>query len=134
MAIQNLDHIGIAVPSIADALPFYQAGLGLEPSPVEEVDGMGVRVTKLGVGGSKLELIEPVDPDGVIARFLDKRGAGIHHICLQVDDVEAATEQLRAQGYEPVFESPRDGADGMRVNFLRPAQTGGVLIELAQHA
>lgn len=127
-----IDHIGVAVTSLEEALPLYRDGLGIAPGHPEDVPGMGVRVIKLQLGDSSIELIEGTDPDGVIARFVAKRGPGIHHICLRVDDVEAATRRLQEAGYTPVFEAPRDGADGYRVNFLKPAETGGVLLELAQ--
>ena len=129
----KLEHVGIAVRSLAQALPLYQHGLGLDCSPVEEVDGMGVRVVKLPVGAATLELIEGTDPEGTIARFIAKRGEGIHHICLEVEDLAQATQRLQAQGYSPVYDAPREGAGGHKVNFLRPQNTHGVLIELLEH-
>ncbi len=129
----EIEHIGIAVSSIVQALPFYQDGLGLAPSETEDVEGMGVRVVKLPVGQSTLELIEGTDPKGTIARFIAKRGEGIHHICLKVDDLDRAIARLKGQGYTPVFDAPRTGAGGHRVNFLEPADARGVLIELLEH-
>ncbi len=128
----KIDHIGIAVSSIEAALPFYQEGLGLDCSPVEQVEGMGVRVVKLDVGDAALELIESTDPEGTIARFISKRGEGIHHICLETDDLDGAIARLSAQGYSPVYDAPRTGAGGHRVNFLKPADARGVLIELLE--
>lgn len=129
----KLDHIGIAVRSLEAALPVYRDGLGLAPQAPEEVAGMGVRVVKLPVGDATLELIEgTAGDDGTIERFIARRGEGIHHIALRVDDVLEATRQLAERGYSPVYEAPRAGADGHRVNFLRPAQTHGVLIELVE--
>lgn len=132
--VGRIDHIGIAVRGIEELLPFYRDGLGLATGAIEEVPGMGVRVLKLAVGGSTIELIEGTDPAGVIAKFVATKGPGIHHVCLEVSDLEAATARLRARGCAPVFDTPRTGAGGHRVNFLKPADAGGVLYELVERA
>jgi methylmalonyl-CoA/ethylmalonyl-CoA epimerase len=126
----RLDHIGIAVKSL-DAANIYQA-LGLEIEHVETVDTQKVKTAFLSVGDANLELLEPTSPDSPIAKFIEKRGEGIHHICLRVDDIESHLERLKAQGYRLINEAPVPGAHGCRVAFLHPAAGNGVLIELSE--
>ena len=126
-----LDHIGIAVASIDDSLGIYQA-LGLEVEDVEVVPEQGVRVAFLPVGESRLELLEPTGPDTPIARHLERRGPGLHHICLRVPDIRAAMENLSDQGHTLLSEEPQLGAYGRLVCFVHPKSTGGVLLELSQ--
>lgn len=126
----KLDHIGIAVRSL-DAAKIYEA-LGLTIEHVETVETQKVKTAFLSVGDSNLELLEPTSPDSPIARFIEKRGEGIHHICLRVDDIEAQLERLKAQGYRLINEHPVPGAHGCRVAFLHPAAGNGVLIELSE--
>lgn len=130
----ELDHIGIAVRSIAEARGFYESGLGLQPEPeIEEVAGEKVRVLKLTVPpGTHIELIEPTTPDSTIAKFIEKRGPGLHHLCYAVDNIEEATKRMLEKGYTPIWETPRDGAGGCLVNFFHPRETHGVLTELSQ--
>lgn len=130
----NLDHIGVAVKSIADARGFYEEGLGLQSEPaIEEVAGERVRVLKLIVPpGSHIELIEPMDENSTIARFIEKRGEGLHHLCYAVEDVVEATKRLKEKGYTPIWEEPHAGAGGCLVNFFHPRETCGVLTELSQ--
>ena len=128
-----LDHIGIAVESIDDGLGIYEA-LGLEVEAIEVVPEQGVRVAFLPVGDSRLELLEPAGPDSPIARHLERRGPGLHHICLRVPDIRAAMENLSKQGRTLLSEEPQPGADGCLVCFVHPKSTGGVLLELSQRA
>ena len=127
-----LDHIGIAVKDVAAALAFYRDALGLEIEPPEEVASQHVRAHFVPVGESKLELLEPTAPESAIARYLDKRGPGLHHITLRVEDIGAAIAQLKARGARLVDEAPRPGAEGSLIAFIHPAATHGVLIELKQ--
>jgi methylmalonyl-CoA/ethylmalonyl-CoA epimerase len=124
----RLAHIGIAVPRIADALPFYRDILGLVPRPAERADG--AEIVSLPFGDVDVELLEPVDPNGPVARFLAKRGPGIHHVCYRVPDLDAALARCRAAGYRLVDTTPRTGAGGRRIAFLHPQATGGILLEL----
>jgi len=126
----KLDHIGIAVRSL-DAAKIYES-LGLKVDHVETVDTQKVRTAFLSVGDANLELLEPVSDDSPIAKFIEKRGEGIHHICLRVDDIEAELAKLKAEGYRLVNESPVPGAHGCRVAFLHPSAGNGVLIELSE--
>jgi methylmalonyl-CoA/ethylmalonyl-CoA epimerase len=126
----RLDHIGIAVKSL-DAAKVYEA-LGLTIDHVETVETQKVKTAFLSVGDSQLELLEPTGPDSTIAKFIEKRGEGIHHICLRVDDIEAHLETLKAQGYRLINEAPVPGAHNCRVAFLHPSAGNGVLIELSE--
>ena len=127
----KLDHIGIAVQSIADGAKIYEA-LGLSIDHVEVVETQKVKTAFLSVGDSNLELLEPTGADSTIAKFIEKRGEGIHHICLRVDDIESQLEKLKAEGYRVINEHPVPGAHGCRVAFLHPAAGNGVLIELSE--
>lgn len=126
----KLDHIGIAVRSL-DAAKIYEA-LGLKIEHTEVVASQGVKTAFLSVGDSNLELLEPTGPESTIAKFIEKRGEGIHHICLRVDDIESHLARLKAEGYRLINESPVPGAHGCRVAFLHPAAGNGVLIELSE--
>ncbi len=128
----TLDHIGIAVADLEAALAFYRDALGLEIQPAEDVPSQKVRVHFAPVGESSLELLEATAEDSPIARFIAKRGPGIHHLTLRVDDLGAALAELRARGVRLIDESPRRGAEGALVAFIHPASTGGVLVELKQ--
>jgi methylmalonyl-CoA/ethylmalonyl-CoA epimerase len=123
-------HIGIAVPSIRDALSFYRDVLGVAPGPKETADG--ATIVSLHFGDVAVELLEPASPSGPVAKFLAKRGPGIHHICYRVTDLDAALERCRAAGYELVDETPRHGAGGRRIAFLHPKSTNGILLELTE--
>jgi methylmalonyl-CoA/ethylmalonyl-CoA epimerase len=130
---RRLDHIGIAVSSIDDALGIYRA-LGLSESKREEVASQGVITAFLPVGDTRLELLQPIGSDSPIAKFLAKRGPGIHHVCFSVDHLDDAVEDLKSRGFRLVNESPVPGADGKRVAFLHPSAGHGVLIELSEGA
>lgn len=126
----RLAHVGIAVPSIADALPFYRDVLGLAPGHPEAADG--ATIVSLAFGDVAVELLEPSDPESPIARFLARRGPGIHHLCYRVPDLDRALERCRAAGYRLVDDTPRLGAGGRRIAFLHPKATAGILLELTE--
>jgi methylmalonyl-CoA/ethylmalonyl-CoA epimerase len=128
----TLDHIGIAVSDLGQALAFYRDALGLEVEAPEEVASQHVRAHFVPVGESTLELLEPTSPDSPIAKYVEKRGPGIHHIALRVDDVRAALERLKARGIRLIDNEPRIGAEGALIAFVHPAGTHGVLVELKQ--
>jgi methylmalonyl-CoA/ethylmalonyl-CoA epimerase len=127
-----LDHVGIAVRDIDEARRFYQETLGLEIDPPEDVASQRVRAHFVPVGESALELLEATAPDSAIAKFVDKRGPGLHHVALRVDDIRAALADLKARGIRLIDEQPRPGAHHSLVAFLHPASTQGVLVELKQ--
>jgi len=126
----ELDHIGIAVRSI-EAASIYEA-LGLQVDHVETVESQGVKTAFLSVGDSNLELLEPTNPDSPVARYIERRGEGIHHLCFRVDDIDAHLQRLAAAGYRLINESSVPGAHGCRVAFLHPSAGSGVLIELSE--
>ncbi len=123
-------HIGIAVADLQTAAAFYRDVLGLTPAPPEKADG--AQIVSFRLGDVDIELLAPDTPDGPITRFLEKRGPGIHHICLRVADLEQALERCRAQGYRLIDEQPRMGAGGHRIAFVHPKTTGGILLELTE--
>ena len=131
--IQKIHHLGIAVESIAAGLALYQDTLGLTCAHTEEVPAQKVRTAMLPVGDTRIELLEPTDPEGAIAKFIEKRGTGIHHIALEVPDIEAALAALSAAGTPLIDKTPRTGVGGTRIAFLHPKGTAGVLIELVQN-
>jgi methylmalonyl-CoA/ethylmalonyl-CoA epimerase len=128
----KIDHIGIATRGIQDAMTFYRDALGLEVSEPEEVADQKVRVAMLPIGESRIELLEGTSADSPIARFLEKRGPGIHHIAVRVDDIRAALANLKQKGARLIDEEPRTGAGGCLVAFVHPSSTGGVLLELVE--
>ncbi|HEY3176162.1 MAG TPA: methylmalonyl-CoA epimerase [Candidatus Polarisedimenticolia bacterium] len=127
-----LDHLGIAVRSLQESLRFYADALGLSAEGLEEVAAEGVRIAFLQVGQSRIELLEPLGPDSTVARFLDKRGEGIHHICLRVERLEETLAGLRSRGVEIIEPAPRIGAGGRRIAFIHPRSASGVLVELVE--
>ena len=127
-----LDHIGIAVKDLEAALAFYRDALGLELEATEEIPSQRVRAHFLTVGESRLELLEATSPDSPIARHLERRGAGLHHITLRVENIGAALAELKARGIRLIDEEPRPGAEESLIAFVHPAGTGGVLVELKQ--
>ena len=129
----KIDHIGIAVKSLADAIKVYEDGLGLKVSGYDQVDDQGVRVAMLDIGESRIELLEPTGPDSPIEKFMTKRGEGIHHIAVRVDNIEQALERLKSQGVRLVDSVPRRGAHNTRIAFIHPSSTHGVLLELVEH-
>lgn len=132
MTVEKIDHIGIAVESIEKWIGFYRDVLGLEYSGSEEVPEQKVKVAFLTIGESKIELLEPTSEDSPIAKFLEKRGSGIHHIAIQVDDIEAAIARHHEAGAKLIDNKPRVGAHNMKIAFIHPKASGGVLFELCE--
>jgi methylmalonyl-CoA/ethylmalonyl-CoA epimerase len=128
----KIQHLGVAVGSIDEALAFWRDGLGLELKEIEVVEDQGVRVAMLPIGESRIELLEATGEDTPVGRFVAKRGAGMHHLCVEVEDISAKLAELKARGARLIDEQPRIGAGGALVAFVHPASTGGVLIELTQ--
>ena len=128
----QLDHVGIAVRSIDESMPLFERLANTHGSEIEEVAAQGVRVAFVGTGSARLELIEPVSQQSTIARFLEKRGSGLHHIAYRVPDIRAALADFEAQGIQLIDHEPRPGAGGHLVAFLQPRTTGGVLVELVE--
>ncbi|MBS4023815.1 MAG: methylmalonyl-CoA epimerase [Dethiobacter sp.] len=129
--IKKIDHIGVAVKSIAEAARLYES-LGLKISETEEVESQKVRVAFLPTGDSEVELLESTDPEGPIAKFIAARGEGIQHIAFRVDNIETALATLKDAGIRLIDEKPRPGAGGARIAFLHPKETFGTLIELCE--
>lgn len=131
--IGRIDHVGIAVRSIEESRRLYEA-LGLSVEAIEEVPAEGVRVALIPCGDTRIELLEATNEDSPISRFLERRGPGMHHLCLATDDVGADQERLRDAGFEVLRDQPTRAAGGCWVRFVHPASTGGVLVELSQPA
>jgi len=130
--LKKVDHIGVAVHSIAEARVFYEQGLGLVMSPVEDLPAQKVRVAFFQVGEVKVELLEPMAADAAVAKFLEKNGAGLHHVCYEVASVADELARLTAQGVPLIDKAPRPGAHGTQIAFIHPKGTGGVLTELCE--
>jgi methylmalonyl-CoA epimerase len=126
----KINHLGIATNGLDEALKFWADSLGLENVHTETVEDQKVRVAMLPIGESRIELLEPTSDDSPISKFLEKRGPGIHHIAIEVDDIEASLKQLKDKGARLIDESPRIGAENCLVAFVHPSSTGGVLLEL----
>lgn len=132
MKIERIDHIGIAVESIDKWIGFYRDVLGLKLKGSEVVAEQKVRTAFLTIGDGRIELLEPTSPDSPISGFLEKRGGGLHHISLKVDDIEKALAALKNVGAKLIDEHPRIGAHGVKIAFVHPKASGGVLLELCQ--
>ena len=130
--LTKINHIGIAVKSLDDSLPFYRDNLGMAFAGIEEVAEQKVRVAMLQVGESKIELLEPTSADSPVAKFIERNGPGIHHLAYEVEDLEAAITRLMAAGARMIDEKPRAGAHGSRIAFVHPKSSNGVLTELCQ--
>lgn len=130
--LTKINHIGIAVKSLDDSLPFYRDNLGMAFAGIEEVAEQQVRVAMLRIGESKIELLEPTSADSPVAKFIEKNGPGIHHVAYEVNDIEAAIAKLMADGSRMIDEKPRNGAHGTRIAFVHPKSSNGVLTELCQ--
>jgi len=130
--MSKIDHVGIAVKNIEEAARLYVQGLGLELERVETVSEQGVKVGFFPLGESEIELLEPLSEASTVAQFLEKRGEGLHHICIQVPDIRAAMARLRGQGARLLSEEPSPGAGGSLVAFVHPRSANGVLLELCQ--
>ena len=127
----RIAHIGIAVSALDEILPFYRDVLGMPEVPLDDADG--ARIAGLEAGESLVELLEPARADSPIGKFVARRGAGIHHVCFAVDDLEATLARCRAAGIRLIDEVPRLGAEGKRIAFLHPSATAGVLVELSEY-
>jgi len=128
--LKRLDHIAVLVPDLEEALAFWQGQLGLSLDHVETIDSMAVKIAFLPLGESEIELVQPISEDSGLARFLAKRGPGLHHICIEVDDIAAKLEELRIRNVRLIDEEPVTMEDGRQLAFIHPKSAGGVLIEL----
>lgn len=128
----HIEHIGIAVKSLEEAIPYYEKVLGLECYSIEEVADQKVKTAFFKVGQTKLELLEPTAEDSTIASFLEKKGPGVHHVAFAVDDVNVALQEAEANGVRLIDKQGRGGAEGLSIGFLHPKSTGGVLTELCE--
>ena len=129
----KIDHIGIATRELDDALGLWRDALGLEVDATEAVVEQGVRIAMLPIGETHIELLEPLSQDSPVGKFLDKRGPGIHHVAIKVEDIRASLADLKEKGARLIDETPRRGAGGCLVAFVHPASANGVLLELVQH-
>jgi methylmalonyl-CoA epimerase len=127
-----VDHIGIAVNSIEESLKLWEGSLGIKCSGVETVEDQKVKTAFLPIKESEIELLEATNPDSPIAKFIEKKGEGIHHLAIRVDNLEAALAELKAKGIKLIDETPRRGAGGAMIAFIHPKATGGILLELSQ--
>ncbi|MGI6142931.1 MAG: methylmalonyl-CoA epimerase [bacterium] len=134
MKVSKIDHIGIAVKNLEEAVKLYRDFLQLEVTGVEEVPDQRVKVAFIPVGDSEVELLEPTTADSPVEKFIAKRGEGIHHIAFRVDNLEKDLEEAKAAGIRLIDESPRPGAGGARIAFLHPKSSGGVLLELCERS
>ena len=132
MIVRKIEHLGIAVTNLEEAVKLYRDALKLPVADLEVLGDMKLKVIKVKAGDTVLELLEPLAGETVITKFLATQGGGIHHVCFEVDDVRGATMELASKGYEPLWPEPRRGAGNRLVNFLKPRLTGGVLIEFNQ--
>lgn len=128
----KINHLGIATKGIEESLKFWEGALGLENVHTEVVENQKVRVAMLPIGETRIELLEPTSEDSPISKFLEKRGGGIHHIAVDVEDIEATLAKLKASGMRLIDETPRIGAEGCLVAFVHPSSANGVLLELTQ--
>lgn len=128
----KIDHLGIATKGIAESLDFWEASLGLENVHTEVVEDQKVRIAMLPIGESRIELLEPISDDSPISKFLEKRGGGIHHIAVEVENIADSLARLKEKGMRLIDETPRIGAEGCLVAFVHPSAANGVLLELVQ--
>jgi methylmalonyl-CoA/ethylmalonyl-CoA epimerase len=132
MKILKLDHIGVAVKSIEEALKLYEGVLGLKLEEVETVEEQNVKVAFLPVGDTEIELLESTSPDGPIAKYIERKGEGMQHLAFKVESIEDALKALKAKGVRLIDETPRMGAGGAKIAFVHPKETFGVMIELSE--
>ncbi|HHZ04053.1 methylmalonyl-CoA epimerase [Acetomicrobium hydrogeniformans] len=132
MKTVGVDHIGIAVKSIDEALKFWEEALGIKCTGREEVAEQKVVTAFLPLGGTEIELLEPTSPESPISKFIESRGEGIHHLALKVEDIEAALQELKDKGIRLIDEKPRCGAGGAKIAFVHPKAAGGVLLEISE--
>ena len=130
MRIERIEHIGIAVGNLEEAILFYEKVLNLTCYAIEEIPDQKVRTAFFKVGETKIELLESTDPEGPVGKFIERKGEGIHHIAFAVDDIEQSLAETKAKGVRLIDQTPRNGAEGLRIGFLHPGNTLGVLTEL----
>ncbi len=128
--IRTLDHIGIAVSNLDEALKLYRDTLGLKVEHVEDFEGM--KIAFIPIGDTEFELLQPTDPNSALAKFLEKRGEGVQHVAIRVDDVQKSLEELKGKGLQVIDQKPRPGAGGAKIAFFHPKSTMGVLLEICQ--
>jgi methylmalonyl-CoA/ethylmalonyl-CoA epimerase len=132
MNISHIEHIGIAVKDLATAIPYYEEVLGLKCYNIEEVTDQKVKTAFFKVGQTKLELLEPTSEESAVAKFIEKKGEGVHHIAFRVDDVAGARAECESKGVQLIDKAPRKGAEGLTIAFLHPKSTAGVLTEFCE--
>jgi methylmalonyl-CoA/ethylmalonyl-CoA epimerase len=133
MKISHIEHIGIAVKSLEEAILFYEQALGLKCYAIEEVTGQKVKTAFFKVGQTKIELLESTDPEGPIGKFIANRGEGVHHIAYAVENLEDCLKEVESKGVRLIDQQPRKGAEGLHIAFLHPKSTGGVLTEFCEN-
>ncbi len=133
MNISHIEHLGIAVKSIEESLPYYEGVLGLKCYNIEVVEDQKVKTAFFKVGQTKIELLEPTSPESTIAKFIEKKGEGIHHIAFAVDSVAASLAEAESKGVQLIDKAPRAGAEGLNIAFLHPKSTCSVLTEFCEH-
>lgn len=132
MGLKKIDHIGIAVKSIKDSVDFYEKAFQLKPEAIEEVPSECVRVAFLRVGESNIELLEPLNEESPIFKFIEKKGEGVHHIALGVNSIEERIAQIKENGFRMINEEAKEGAEGAKIAFIHPKSAGGVLFEMCE--
>ena len=132
MEISHIEHLGIAVKSIEDSLPYYEQVLGLKCYNIEEVADQKVKTAFFQVGQTKIELLESTDPEGPVGKFIEKKGEGVHHIAFAANGLQSTLDSLSAEGVQLIDKTPRKGAEGLNIAFLHPKSTFGVLTELCE--
>ena len=132
MELTHIEHLGLAVKSLESAIPYYEEMLGLKCYAIEEVKDQKVRTAFFKIGQTKLELLESTDPEGTIAKFIDKRGEGVHHVAFATDSVQTVLDEVSAKGVQLIDKAPRKGAEGLNIAFLHPKSTHGVLTEICE--
>lgn len=132
MKLSHIEHLGIAVKSLDEAIPFWEEKLGMKCYSIEEVKEQKVRTAFFKIGQSKIELLESTEPDGPIGKFVEKNGGGIHHLAFAVEGLQENLDELAGKGVQLIDKAPRKGAEGLNIAFLHPKATGGVLMELCE--
>ena len=132
MNLTHIEHLGIAVKSLDDAIPFWEKKLGMKCYSIEEVQEQKVRTAFFKIGQTKIELLESTDPEGPIGKFIEKKGEGVHHVAFAADGLQSNLDELAANGVQLIDKTPRKGAEGLDIAFLHPKSTAGVLMELCE--
>jgi methylmalonyl-CoA/ethylmalonyl-CoA epimerase len=132
MTISHIEHIGIAVKNLKEAIKMYEDLFGLPCYTIEEISDQKIRTAFFRIGQTKIELLESTDPEGPIGKFIEKKGEGVHHIAFAVENLAHALREVKAKGFQLIDKQPRQGAEGLNIVFLHPKSTGGVLLELCE--